>query len=117
MRKLSKIICLIVLYAFAFTASAGSMLCCCDMSDKTDMQQSPIDTTSKNCHTEQSKSSEESSNGCFQDMTLCNGSVLFVSNSSLMTVQIIHQLVQFPQNEQLILTTSVPPRRTPKLIV
>lgn len=117
MRKLSKINCLIVLCAFAFTASAGSIMCTCDMPDKTDTQQNPVDKTINNCHTDQSKSSDESFNDCCPDMTLCNGSVLFVSNSPLMTVQIIHQVVQYPQNEQLILNTSVPPRRPPKLIV
>ncbi len=116
MRKLSKIICLIVLCSFALSTSAGSMLRCCDMSDKTNTQQSPLDTTSKNCHADQKKTSDESSKSCCQYMTLCNGSVLFVSNSPLMSSQINHQVVQFPQDESLVLNTSIPPRRPPKLI-
>jgi len=116
MRKLSKIICLIVLCAFTFTASAGGMLRCCDMPDKTDTQQSPIKTTSKNCHTDQGKSSDKSFNNCCQDMNLCNGSIVFVSNSPLVTVQMIQQSVKLLQNEQLVLNISAPPTRPPKLI-
>lgn len=116
MRKLSKIICLIVLCAFTFTASAGSILRCCDMPDKTDTQQSPVGTTSKNCHTDQSQSSDESFNVCCQDMNLCNGSIAFVSNSSLVTVQMILQSVQLSQSEQLVFNISAPPMRPPKLI-
>ena len=90
-------------------------MCTCDMSDKTDTQQRPLDTTSKNCHADQKKTSDELSKSCCQDMTLCNGSVLFVSNSPLMSSQINHQVVQFLQNERLVLNISIPPRRPPKL--
>ena len=116
MRKLSKIICLIVLCAFTFTAFAGSMLHYCDMSDKTDTQQSPVGTTSKNCHIDQSQSSYESCSDCCQDMNLCNGSIVFVSSSSLVTVQTVQQSVQLPQIEQLVFNISAPPMRPPKLI-
>ncbi len=116
MRKLSKIICLIVLCAFTFTASAGSMLRYCDMSNKTDTQQVPVGTKSKNCHIDQSKSSDESFNDCCQDMNLCNGPIVFVSNSSQVTVQMILKSVQLPQNEQLVFNISAPPTRPPKLI-
>ena len=91
-------------------------MCTCDMSDKTDTQQTPMDTTSKNCHADQKKTSDESSKSCCQYMTLCNGSLLFVSNSPLMSSQINHQVVQFPQDERLVLNTSIPLRRPPKLI-
>ena len=116
MRKQSKIIYLIVLCCFAFTATAGSVMCVCDMSDIIDTQQSSVNKTSDNCHTDQDTSPDEPLNDCCPDMNLCNGSTLFVSNPQLMTVQIIHQVVQFPLNEQLVLNTTTPPRRPPKLI-
>jgi len=116
MHKQSKIIYIIVLCCFAVTATAGSIMCSCDMSDKTGTQQNPVDKTSKNCHTEQNTSSNESLNDCCPDMNFCSGSTLFVSNSQLMTAQLIHQGIQLPQNEQLVLKTSAPPRRPPKLI-
>jgi hypothetical protein len=104
-----------MLCCVAFTATAGSVICVCDMSDKTDIQQNPVDKTSDDCHTDQDTSSDEPINDCCPDMGLCNGA-LFISHSSPKTAQIIHQVVQFPQNEQIVLNTSTPPRRPPKLI-
>jgi len=105
-----------MLCCFAFTASAGSILCCCDISDNTDTQQNPVDTVSKNCHTDQNNSSDESFNDYCQDMILCNGSTFFVSNSSLVTLQMIQQSVQLPANEHIVFNIATPPTPPPKLV-
>ncbi|MCZ6805240.1 MAG: hypothetical protein O7D86_15285 [Proteobacteria bacterium] len=115
MHKLSKIICLIVLSSFTITASAASLLYCCDMTNKTDTQQNPVDTTSKNCHSDQNESSDRSINDCCQDMNLCNGSMLFVSGLSLVTTQNIQLAVQYPTNEHFVYNINSPPTPPPKL--
>ncbi len=115
MRNLSKIIFFCILCSFAFTASAGSILCCLDMSDITDTQQNPENTTSKNCHSDQNPSSDETLNDCCQDMNSCSGSTLFISNASLITMQATQQAVQSPSQEQLVLNTDSPPTPPPKL--
>lgn len=120
MNKLSKIICLIVLCVFTFTASAGSLLRCCNMSDKINTQQNTdkntLETANNNCHDDKNNSPDTSSNECCQNMSLCNGSVLFIADSALISVQIVHQTLTFPQNEQLAFNISIPLRRPPKLI-
>lgn len=103
-----------MLCCFTLTATAGSMLCWCDISQKNDTQQIPTDSIDKGCH--DNKQSEETSNDCCQNMNACNGSTLFVSSSPLVTIQAIQQAVQFPINEHIINNNESPPTRPPKLI-
>lgn len=81
-----------------------------------DLMQFPVDSTDNNCHTDKKKSSDKSVDSCCQDMSLCNSSVSFVSNSLLSMVQISNQSVQLTTNEHAIFNTASPPSRPPKLI-
>jgi hypothetical protein len=111
MGKRLKIIYFIVLCCFAFTATAGSIMCSCDMSD---IQQNPVDKTSDDCHADKDTSPDEPLNDCCPDMNLCNGSTLFISNPSLVTMQVALQAIQFPTDEHLVHNINSPPTPPPK---
>jgi hypothetical protein len=114
MRNLVEIFCIIVLYSFTFSATAGSMLCWCDMSQKNDSQQTPTDLMDKGCN--HNNQSEETSNDCCKNMNACNGSTMFVLSSPLVSIQIFQQAVQFSKNEHIVHNTNSPPIPPPKLI-
>lgn len=115
MSKLSKIVCLIVLCSFTFAVSASGIVCSLVMSDA-DTQQDVVDMASESCHSEQSKSSDESFGNCCQDMNSCGTSMSFISSLLFTQVQIAHSAVQLSSSEFSVFNISSPPERPPKLI-
>ena len=85
------------------------------MSDKTDMQIS-LDTEDEKCHSEGEETEQNSEQNCCQDMSLCNISILYISNSLQMTNFVNRPLVQLPSIEHILFSINFPPTPPPKLI-
>jgi hypothetical protein len=86
------------------------------MFDNGDTQQISLNENSKNCHTEQDKSTDKSFNDCCQDMELCCASLFFISYSPFENLQLIQQSAQLPSNDLFVFNNPTPEAPPPKII-
>ncbi|MCG8380179.1 MAG: hypothetical protein MI865_12005, partial [Proteobacteria bacterium] len=96
---------------FSVNVFAGNIMLCMDMPQQ-ESQQQPDDMVNNDCHFE--KSTQDEAYDCCQDMTSCNGTLLYIADVVATSLLTRHHFIALPLYEDTLLKFSSPPTPPPK---